>query len=89
MLVLIILLAILVGVFGFSTWNLLKKLEKLEDTVQNQQKYVEDISNVLEDSSKRLREIDSKGSFSSDDEVGFFFENLKQIQSVLDAYILK
>jgi cell division protein FtsL len=89
MLVLIILLAILVGVLGFSTWNLLKKLEKLEDTVQNQQKYVEDISNVLEDSSKRLREIDSKGSFSSDDEVGFFFENLKQIQIVLDAYILK
>jgi cell division protein FtsL len=89
MLVLIILLAILVGVLGFSTWNLLIKLEKLEDTVQNQQKYVEDISNVLEDSSKRLREIDSKGSFSSDDEVGFFFENLKQIQSVLDAYILK
>tara|TARA_R110000868_G_scaffold6288_4_gene35853 strand:- start:526 stop:795 length:270 start_codon:yes stop_codon:yes gene_type:complete len=89
MLVLIILLAILIGVLGFSTWNLLKKLEKLEDTVQNQQKYVEDISNVLEDSSKRLREIDSKGSFSSDDEVGFFFENLKQIQNVLDAYILK
>jgi len=89
MLVLIILLAILVGVLGFSTWNLLKKLEKLEDTVQNQQKYVEDISNVLQDSSKRLREIDSNGSFSSDDEVGFFFENLKQIQSVLDAYILK
>ena len=89
MLVLIILLTILVGVLGFSTWNLLKKLEKLEDTVQNQQKYVEDISNVLQDSSKRLREIDSKGSFSSDDEVGFFFENLKQIQSVLDAYILK
>lgn len=89
MLVLIILLTILVGVLGFSTWNLLKKLEKLEDTVQNQQKYVEDISNVLQDSSKRLREIDSNGSFSSDDEVGFFFENLKQIQSVLDAYILK
>lgn len=89
MLVLTILLAILVGVLGFSTWNLLKKLEKLEDTVQNQQKYVEDISNVLEDSSKRLREIDSNGSFSSDDEVGFFFENLKQIQSILDAYILK
>lgn len=89
MLVFTILLAILVGVLGFSTWNLLKKLEKLEDTVQNQQKYVEDISNVLEDSSKRLREIDSNGSFSSDDEVGFFFENLKQIQSVLDAYILK
>lgn len=89
MLVLTILLAILVGVLGFSTWNLLKKLEKLEDTVQNQQKYVEDISNVLEDSNKRLREIDSNGSFSSDDEVGFFFENLKQIQSVLDAYILK
>jgi len=89
MLVLSIFLTILVGVLGFSTWNLLKKLEKLEDTVQDQQRYVENISNVIEDSNKRLREIDDKGHFSADDEVGFFFENLKQIQSVLDGYRLR
>ena len=89
MLVLSIFLTILVLVLGFSTWNLLRKLEKLEDTVQDQQRYVENISNVIEDSNKRLREIDDKGHFSADDEVGFFFENLKQIQSILDSYRLR
>lgn len=89
MLVSIVILAILVLVLGFSTWNLLRKLEKLEDTVQDQQRYVENISNVIEDSNKRLREIDDKGHFSADDEVGFFFENLKQIQSILDGYRLR
>lgn len=89
MLVSIIILAILVVVLGFSTWNLLRKLEKLEDTVQDQQRYVENISNVIEDSNKRLREIDDRGHFSADDEVGFFFENLKQIQSILDSYRLR
>ena len=89
MLVSIIILTILVVVLGFSTWNLLRKLEKLEDTVQDQQRYVENISNVIEDSNKRLREIDDKGHFSADDEVGFFFENLKQIQSILDGYRLR
>lgn len=89
MLVSIVILAILVLVLGFSTWNLLRKLEKLEDTVQDQQRYVENISNVIEDSNKRLREVDDKGHFSADDEVGFFFENLKQIQSILDGYRLR
>ena len=89
MLVLSIFLTILVVVLGFSTWNLLRKLEKLEDTVQDQQRYVENISNVIEDSNKRLREVDDKGHFSADDEVGFFFENLKQIQNILDGYRLR
>jgi uncharacterized FlaG/YvyC family protein len=89
MLVLSIFLAILALVLGFSTWNLLRKLEKLEDTVQDQQRYVENISNIIEDSNKRLREIDDKGHFSADDEVGFFFENLKEIQSALDGYRLR
>jgi len=41
MLVSIIILAILVIVLGFTTWNTMRKLEKYEDTVQNQQIYVE------------------------------------------------
>jgi len=89
MLVSIIILAILVIVLGFTTWNTMKKLEKYEDTVQNQQEYVESIASIIEDSSKRLREIDEKGTFISDDEVGFFFENLKIIQDTLDRYKLR
>jgi len=88
MLVSIIILAILVIVLGFTTWNTMRKLEKYEDTVKDQQEYVESIASIIEDSSKRLREIDEKGTFASDDEVGFFFENLKIIQDTLDRYKL-
>ena len=89
MLVSIIILAILVIVLGFTTWNTMRKLEKYEDTVQNQQIYVERIASLIEDSSKRLREVDANGHFSSDDEVGFFFSNLKAIQETLDEYNLR
>lgn len=89
MLVTIIILLILVIVLGFTTWNTLRKLEKYEDVIEDQQKYVENISSIIEDSTKRLQEIDEKGIFRSDDEVGFFFENLKAIQDVLDAYKLR
>lgn len=89
MLVSIIILAILVIVLGFTTWNTLKKVEKYEDTVKDQQTYIESISSIIEDSSNRLREIDEKGIFRSDDEVGFFFENLKIIQDALDRYKLR
>lgn len=86
MLVSIIILSILVLALSFSTWNLLRKLEKYEDTVQNQQIYVERIASLIEDSSNRLREVDSQGHFSADDEVGFFFSNLKAIQDSLDEF---
>lgn len=89
MLVSILILTILVIILGFTTWNTLRKLEKYEDTVQNQQIYVERIANLIEDSSKRLREVDTKGHFSSDDEVGFFFSNLKAIQDTLDEYNIR
>ena len=35
------------------------------------------------------KEIDQKETFKSDDEVGFFFEQLKNIQSVLNSFNVK
>ena len=88
MLASVVILLILIVVLGFTTWNLMRKLERFEDTVQNQQIYVERIASLIEDSSKRLREVDESGHFSSDDEVGFFFSNLKAIQDTLDEFKL-
>ena len=31
-----------------------------------------------------MKEVDSKGHYESDDETGFFFEQLKQLQLLLD-----
>ena len=88
MLVLSIIFAILLIVLGFFTWNLMRKVEKYEDIAQYQQNYIENISTVIGESSKRLREVDEKGTFESDDEVGFFFKGLKEMQSILDEFNL-
>jgi hypothetical protein len=51
--------------------------------------YLNKISDIIEFSDKKLKEVDRKGSFESDDEVGFFFEEIKQIQSTLNQFKLK
>ena len=40
---------------------------------------------VVEFASKKMKQVDSKGHYESDDETGFFFEQLKQIQLSLDG----
>ena len=88
MLVLSIILAILSIILGYFTWNLMRKVEKYEDIAQYQQNYIENISTIIGESSKRLREVDEKGTFQSDDEVGFFFNTIKEIQRILDEFNL-
>ena len=82
----ITILSILVVVLGYTTFNLLRKNERQEDILAGYMTYLNKISDYIEVTDKRLKEIDDKGSFKSDDEVGFFFERLKNIQSVLNQF---
>jgi hypothetical protein len=85
----IIILSIMVVILGFTTFNLLKKIETAEDIVLNYLLYLDKISKVIDLSDKRLKKIDAKGTFKSDDEVGFFFEEIKQIQNILNDFNMK
>ena len=40
---------------------------------------------VIKFSTEKMKLVDSKGHYESDDETGFFFEQLKQIQLSLDG----
>ena len=40
---------------------------------------------IIEFSTKKMKQVDAKGHYESDDETGFFFEQLKQIQLSLDG----
>jgi hypothetical protein len=51
--------------------------------------YLSRISGIIELSDKKLKEIDYKGSFESDDEIGFFFQSVKQLQEALNAFQIK
>ena len=96
MIILTVILSLMVVILGYTTFNLLRKLEKQEDIISNQTtilssylSYLNKISNIIEFSDKKLKEIDHKGSFKSDDEVGFFFEEIKQIQDTLNQFKVK
>ena len=96
MITLTVILGLMVVILGYTTFNLLRKLERQEDAISNQTtilasylSYLNKISDIIEFSDKKLKEIDHKGSFKSDDEVGFFFEEIKQIQNTLNQFKVK
>ena len=61
---------ILSGVLGWTTYNQLQKVERLEDWVENYSARIIQTKNVLD-------ELDSEGKFESDDEIGTVFEGIK------------
>ena len=44
-----------------------------------------EIQQVIKFSTEKMKLVDSKGHYESDDETGFFFQQLKQIQLSLDG----
>ena len=82
-------LSVLTILFGFTTRNLLRKNEKQEDILAEYLNYLDRLSKTIEASDKKLKEIDQKGTFSSDDEVGQFFKSIQQIQEIMNDFKLK
>jgi len=74
-------------ILAYIFWNLLRKVEKLESIIEIQEKYITDFYDLVKQSELKIKEIDSKQLFQSDDEVGFFFTNIKNIQEALSDYI--
>jgi hypothetical protein len=84
--ILISALSIAVVILGFTTYNLMKKQEKSEDVLMGYLQYLDRLSRVIEITDKKLKEIDHKGTFESDDEIGFFFKSIQQIQDILNDF---
>ncbi len=66
--------------------NLLIKNERYEDTLAAYQNFISQFQRQVQESEKKLKEIDSKGLFDSDDEVGWFFTQLKEIQKIISEF---
>tara|TARA_R110000787_G_scaffold115139_1_gene225053 strand:- start:550 stop:828 length:279 start_codon:yes stop_codon:yes gene_type:complete len=84
--VIISILGVLVVVLIFTTVNLLRKNEKQEDILAGYIIYLDQISKIIEFSDEKLKKIDEKEIFKSDDEIGFMFEQVKQLQEVLSKF---
>ena len=86
MIIIISILAVLVVILGYTTWNLLRKNEKAEDIINNYEGYMNKFSDTLTKSEQRLKEVDSRGAFNSDDEIGFFFTTVRSLQEQLNQF---
>ena len=86
-----IITGILVALLIISSYiirNLLVKVEKYEDITQDQVRYLQNISDTIGESKQHLQNLDDKGVFQSDDEVGEFFNQMKEVQEQLNDYML-
>ena len=79
-------LGLLVVVLGYTTINLLLKNEKAEDVIISQREFINEFQESIEDADKKLQELDVRGSFSSDDEIGWFFNEIKKLQNALSRF---
>ena len=82
----IIILSISSLTLGFTTWNLLRKTEKQEDIILQYDEYVSEFNKQIELADARIKKIDEKGTFKSDDEIGWFFKQIKVIQDGISRF---
>lgn len=87
MIYIIITLSILLVVALYIIYNLFRKVELLETMAEKHSDYLVRLNDMVAVSTKRLNEIDDKGAFSSDDEIGWFFTYVKQVQDLLKQYV--
>ena len=76
-LILSIVFGILAIFFAVTTFYSLKRINTYEDLLV-------EISDKTDFINNQLKQIDHKGTFESDDEVGFFFTELKELNSILN-----
>ena len=67
-----ILLGVIASFLGVGTFYALKRINAYENIILN-------FNNTIDLIKHQLKLIDEKGTFESDDEVGFFFEEIKQL----------
>ena len=84
--IIVSILVTIVIVLLYVTRNILMKNEKYEDLVEGYRVFILRFQQQVKESDKRIKEIDSKGAFKSDDEVGYFFNELKKIQDSLTNF---
>jgi|TARA_R100000005_G_C4941331_1_gene165696 hypothetical protein len=66
-----ILLTLLVLILSWTTFNLTRKVERLETWIENYAERIQETKRILD-------EVDIKGSFEADDEIGVVFQSIKE-----------
>lgn len=80
--------AIVILGLGYIVYNLNRKVIKQEEILEYQVGYLRNVSYLISESKIYVEQLDEKGAFRSDDEVGVFFNFMKEIQETINTYRL-
>jgi hypothetical protein len=83
MITFITLTTIIILTSGYVIWNLLKKVEKLEDVTNEQSELISTLTSSVIKIDEVITQLDSSGAFENDDEIGTFFEQIKSMRDTL------
>ena len=82
----LIIAVVLLGISIYINVNLLNKLENTDEALLDNEKYVDQLESWVKTfqsdistAYNNMKQIDSRGSFEADDEVGTTFKTLKSI----------
>ena len=91
MILLTILLSITSIALCYGCYNLIKQNEALEeavsDTEEYYQTYLQSIREKVLQTEIQLKELDIRGAFQADDEVGSAFSNMRDVHTELTNFI--
>ena len=73
----VIILLIISLTSSITLYYALRRINQYEDLISQFQQ-------IISFSTQKMKLVDSKGHYESDDETGFFFEQLKELQLLLD-----
>tara|TARA_R110001583_G_scaffold2730_1_gene19253 strand:+ start:29 stop:298 length:270 start_codon:yes stop_codon:yes gene_type:complete len=89
MITLSIILTVVVVSSFFIIRNLIKKNENQEDIIKEYEDFIIKQSEAITACDQRLKKVDDKGVFQSDDEIGWMFKEILKIQEALNEFTLK
>ena len=89
MITLSIILTTVVIVSFFIIRNLMSKTEQLDSILNNYEDFISKQSEAIEACDAKLKKVDDKGIFRSDDEIGWMFDEIKKVQEALNEFTLK
>lgn len=93
MIYILIIVSILLLLSIYVNINLYKKTEKYEkivteqiEEIENSEKFIQQFSDNLTLINNQLTQLDERGTFEADDEVGFVFKTIKLITEQLQKF---
>jgi len=91
---LLVVLVILLICSIYANFNMMRKIEDASDKFNISERsreelelWITSLSTSLSSIISRVKEVDRKGSFESDDEIGFFFKEIKKLSEELNEFV--